>query len=75
VRLGSKASYGSFHLWIIVRVKLYDPLLTRAIPERPGDELLMMKRCTNLRLLYITLGLVFELGTWEAKCPTFAAAV
>jgi len=32
-----------------------DPSLTRAIPERFRDEFLMIKRYTNLRLLYFTL--------------------
>ena len=36
------------------QVKLYDPSLTRAIPERFRDEFLMLKRCTNLRLRYFT---------------------
>jgi len=35
------------------QVKLCDPSLTRAIPERFRDEFLMIKHDTNLRLLYI----------------------
>jgi len=34
------------------QAKLCDPSLTCAIPERFRDEFLMMKRYTNLRLLY-----------------------
>ena len=55
LRLGSKGRYGSFHLWINVWVaaKPCDPpSLTRAMPELPRDEFLMIKRYTNLRLLY-----------------------
>jgi len=36
------------------QVKLCDPSLTRAIPERFRDEFLVTKRYTNLRLLYFT---------------------
>jgi len=36
-------------------LKLCDPSLTRATPEHFRDEFLMMKRYTNLRLLYFTL--------------------
>jgi len=36
------------------QVKLCDPSLTRAIPECLRDEFLMIKHCTNLRLLYFT---------------------
>jgi len=35
-----------------MQVKLYDTSLTRAILERFRDEFLMIKRYTNLRLLY-----------------------
>ena len=34
------------------QVKLCDPSLTRAIPERFRDEFLVIKRYTNPRLLY-----------------------
>jgi len=37
-----KGRYGSFHLWInvwVAAIKLCDPSLTRAIPERFRDEL------------------------------------
>jgi len=37
------------------QVKLCDPSLTRAIPERFRDEFFVIKRYTNLRLLYFTL--------------------
>jgi len=56
-RLGGKSRYGSFHLWINVWVagKLYDPPLTHAIHDRLRDEILVIKRYTNLRLLYVLL--------------------
>jgi len=37
------------------QVKLCDPSLTRAIPERLRDEFLMTTRYTNLLYVYITL--------------------
>jgi len=42
------------HGW---QVKLCDPSLTCAIPERFGDEFLRIKRYTNLQLLYFTFTL------------------
>jgi len=46
--MGSKGKYGSFNLWINVwQVKLCDPSLTRAVPERFRDEFLMIMRYTN----------------------------
>jgi len=53
LRLGSKGRHGSLHLWINVWAagELCYPSLTRAIPERFRDKLLMIKRYTNLRLL------------------------
>jgi len=50
--LGSKGRYGSFHLWINVCVA--DPSLTRAIPERPKGELLIIKRYTNRHFTLLT---------------------
>jgi len=54
--LESKGRYGSFHLWINVwwQVKLL-LTLTRAIPERLRDVLLVVKCYTNVRLLYFLL--------------------
>jgi len=51
--LGSKGSYGSFHLWINMWVagKTVYPSLTCAITECFRDEFLMIKCCTNLQLL------------------------
>jgi len=51
--MGSKGRCGSFHVDKSVRwqVKLCDPSLTRAIPERFRDEFLTIKRYANLRLL------------------------
>jgi len=61
--LGSKNRCGWFQLWIKTcgwQVKL-DPSLTLAIPERFRDEFLMIKRYTNLRLLYFTLSVLREI--------------
>ena len=37
------------------QVKLFDPSLTRAIPERFRDEFFMIKRYTNLRILLVAV--------------------
>ena len=51
LRLGSKGRYGSFHLWINVRVaaKTVWSLVNTCIFERFRDELLMIKHYTDLR--------------------------
>ena len=53
------------------QVKLCDHPLTRAIPERLGDEFLMTKRYTNLRLLYFTLVQVSSGVFRRFAIPTF----
>ena len=79
LRLGSKGRYGSVHLRINVQVhqvKLCDPSLTRAIPERFRDESrLMIKRYTNLRILYFTDTIRFESATYRSQiqCSTRCA--
>jgi len=39
------------------QVKLRDPSITRAIPERLRDELLVKKRYTNLTVYLLPVGL------------------
>jgi len=58
LRLGSKGRYGLFRVWIkwinVWQVKLCDPSLTRAIPERLGDESAgMIKHYTKRHFTYI----------------------
>jgi len=55
LQLGCKGRYGSYGQTCGWQVKLCDPSLTRAIPERYRDEFLMIQRYTNLRLLYFTV--------------------
>jgi len=50
LRLRSKGRYSSFHLWI----NLCDSSLKHAIPKSFRDEFLIIKRYTNLPLLYFT---------------------
>jgi len=59
LRLGSKGSYGSFHLWICMggwQVKLCDPSLTRAVAECLREELLVI----NYYYYYIHLTAFFQ---------------
>jgi len=44
------------------QIKLCDPSLTRAIPERLRDDFLMIKRYTNLRLLTYLLLLCYTVA-------------
>ena len=43
-----------------------DPSFTRAMPERFRDEFLMIKRYTNLRLLYLAIG--YSAASFVVQC-------
>ena len=58
-------------VWFIPVVKLCDPSLTRAIPERFRDQFLVIKRYTNLRCtLALLLYKLFHTGGPHAETKT-----